>query len=142
VTRSEPPGRRIGLDVGDRRVGVAISDELGIVASPLLTVDMKRGGIDQLVRVIEQQSPAEIVIGMPTSMSGHEGMQAQAVRDFADRLAERLSIPLTFWDERLTSFAAEQSLIESGHRRRRRKQLIDAVAASLMLQSYLESQRR
>jgi putative holliday junction resolvase len=142
VTQSEHPGRRIGLDVGGRRVGVAISDELGLVASPLQTVDLKRGGIDELLRLIEQHQPSEIVVGMPTGMSGREGPQAKAVREFAAKLAERVSSPIYFWDERLTSFAAEQSLIESGHGRERRKQLIDAVAAALMLQGYLESRRR
>ena len=131
----------IGLDVGERRVGVAVSDELGLIASPVETVDLKRGGLPALCAIIERYDPERIVVGMPTGLSGREGPQATAVRAFADQLAAAIGRPIEFWDERLTSFIAEQALIETGHRREARKQRIDAVAASLILQSYLDARR-
>ncbi|MDI3341627.1 MAG: Holliday junction resolvase RuvX [Sphaerobacter sp.] len=135
-------GRRlVALDVGGRRVGVAVSDELGLIASPVESVDLQRGGIDQLVAVIERYDPERVIIGLPIGMSGREGPQAAVVRAFAERLATRLNRPITFWDERLTTSMADQALIETGHRRERRKQLVDAVAAALILQSYLDAQR-
>jgi putative Holliday junction resolvase len=142
VASSSQPGRRlIALDVGARRVGVAVSDELGLIASPVESVDMKRDGMDRLVALIERYDPERIIIGLPLGMSGREGPQAAATRAFAQQLRGRVDRPIVFWDERLTTFMADQSLIEAGHRRARRKQHVDAVAAALILQSYLDSQR-
>jgi len=142
VASNSKPGRRlVALDVGERRVGVAVSDELWLVASPVESVDMKRDGMDRLVALIERYDPERIVIGLPIGMSGREGPQAAATRAFAQQLRDRIDRPIVFWDERLTTFMADQSLIEAGHRRARRKQHVDAVAAALILQSYLDSQR-
>lgn len=142
MASSSQPGRRlIALDVGARRVGVAVSDELGLIASPVESVDMKRDGMDRLVALIERYDPERIIIGLPLGMSGREGPQAAATRAFAQQLRGRVDRPIVFWDERLTTFMADQSLIEAGHRRARRKQHVDAVAAALILQSYLDSQR-
>jgi putative holliday junction resolvase len=141
VTQQLQQGRRVALDVGGRRIGVAVSDELGIIASPVRTVDIKREGLAGLIQAIQQYEPVEVVIGLPTGMSGHEGPQADEVRSFAAMLAEQIPLPITFWDERLTTFAADQALMESGYRTKRRKQMVDAVAASLILQSYLDAQR-
>jgi putative holliday junction resolvase len=136
------PGRRVALDAGGRRVGLAVSDELGMVASPVRTIDLKQEGLNTLLDAIRAYSPVEIIIGMPTGMSGREGQQADAVREFAGEVAEQIDLPITFWDERLTTFAADMALQESGHRSRKsRKQYVDAVAASLILQSYLDSCR-
>jgi putative holliday junction resolvase len=134
-------GRRVALDVGGRRIGLAVSDELGIVASPVRAIDMKREGMQGLIQTINEYDPVEIVIGLPTGMSGFEGPQAAETRRFAADLAEHIPVPITFWDERLTTFAADQALIESGYRTKRRKQMVDAVAASLILQSFLDAQR-
>ncbi|HET9017125.1 MAG TPA: Holliday junction resolvase RuvX [Thermomicrobiaceae bacterium] len=131
----------MGLDVGGRRVGVAVSDELGLIASPVEAVDLKRGGLARLHAIIDRYDPVRLVVGLPTGLSGREGPQATAVRLFAERLAEETGRPVEYWDERLTSFIAEQSLIETGHRRAERKARIDAVAASLILQSYLDAHR-
>ncbi|TVR72835.1 MAG: Holliday junction resolvase RuvX [Sphaerobacteraceae bacterium] len=136
------PGRRVALDAGGRRIGLAVSDELGMVASPVRTIDLKREGLDGLIAAIRQYEPVEIIIGMPTGMSGHEGPQADAVRLFAGEVAEKIDLPITYWDERLTTFAADMALQESGHRSRKsRKEYVDAVAASLILQSFLDSVR-
>ncbi|MBX5443746.1 Holliday junction resolvase RuvX [Sphaerobacter sp.] len=141
ASNSQPGRRLVALDVGERRVGVAVSDELWLVASPVESVDMKRDGMDRLVALIERYDPERIVIGLPIGMSGREGPQAAATRAFAQQLRDRIDLPIVFWDERLTTFMADQSLIEAGHRRARRKQHVDAVAAALILQSYLDSQR-
>lgn len=141
MNKSQQTGRRVALDVGGRRVGLAVSDELGMVASPVRAVDIKQEGVSGLVRAINQYSPIEVVIGLPTGMSGREGPQAEEVREFAARLSEHLPVPITYWDERLTTFAADQALMESGYRGKQRKARVDAVAASLILQSYLDAQR-
>jgi putative holliday junction resolvase len=114
---------------------------MGMIASPVTSVDLKREGVPGLIAAINQYSPIEVVIGLPTGMSGREGMQAKEVREFAAQLVEYVPVPFVFWDERLTTFAADQALMESGHRGKRRKELVDAVAASLILQSYLDSLR-
>ncbi|MEX2426108.1 MAG: Holliday junction resolvase RuvX [Thermomicrobiaceae bacterium] len=134
-------GRRVALDVGGRRVGLAVSDELSMVASPVRAVDIKHEGIAGLARIIMTYDPVEVVVGLPTGMSGFEGPQARETRDFAARLAEHVPVPISYWDERLTTFAADQALVESGYRAQRRKKMVDAVAASLILQSYLDSKR-
>lgn len=136
-------GRRlVGLDVGARRVGVAVSDELGLIASPVEAVDLKRQGIAGVCAVIERFDPERVIIGLPKGMSGREGPQAAETRAFAAELAECIDRPIVFWDERLTTAMAEQALIDLGHRRKTRKERIDAVAAALILQSYLDAHRR
>lgn len=138
---STPSRRLVGLDVGARRVGVAVSDELGLIASPVDSIDLKRRGMGALRAEIERFDPERIIVGLPTGMSGREGPQAAEVRAFAKELAELVDRPITFWDERLTTFMAEQALIETGHRRKERKLRVDAVAAALILQSYLDAHR-
>ncbi len=137
----EQPGRALGLDVGERRVGVAVSDELGLIASPVATIDVEREGLPALLALIERYAPTVIVVGLPVTMRGREGTQAAETRRFVELLRPHVRCPVVFWDERLTSTAAERLLIESGMRRGRRRQAIDAVAAALMLQSYFDAQR-
>jgi putative Holliday junction resolvase len=134
-------GRTMGLDVGGRRVGVAISDEMGMIASPLATIDLDRDGLERLVELISRYDPVLIVVGLPVTMRGREGSQAVETKAFAARLAERIDRPIVFWDERLTSSAAERLLTDAGVGRKRRRELVDAVAAALLLQSYLDAQR-
>jgi putative Holliday junction resolvase len=131
----------MGLDVGGKRTGVAVSDELGILASPIGFV--LRGSRDraEFRDLIKKWSIARLVVGLPTSLSGREGPQAAEVRAYADALAADLGLELDYWDERLTSTMAERTLIESGVRRERRRDQIDAVAASLILQNYLDAKR-
>lgn len=114
---------------------------MGIVASPVRAVDLKREGLAGLASAVREYDPIEVVIGLPTGLSGREGPQAKEVREFTARLVEHVPYPVVYWDERLTTYAADQALMESGHRTRRRKELVDAVAASLILQSYLDSLR-
>lgn len=105
------------------------------------SIDLKRGGVDALRAAIEQYDPESIIVGLPTGMSGREGPQAAAVRRFIKELRPLMDRKFVFWDERLTTTMAERALRQTGQRSRQRKARVDAVAASLILQSYLDSLR-
>ncbi len=132
-------GRLMGLDIGERRIGVAVSDVNQTIASPVSLVHREDKPLEHLKRLADEYEVTELVAGLPTGMSGREGPQAADVREFAVAAAATLNLPLVYWDERLTSVQAERSLIEAGHARKKRKTLIDAVAAALMLQSFLDA---
>jgi putative Holliday junction resolvase len=132
--------RYLGLDIGSRRIGVAVGDELGIVASPVGFVDAGPGAGAEMRRLIDRYGITELVVGIPTSMSGGEGPQAREVRSTAQALARELGLPLTYWDERLTTIIAERSLVEGGRSRQQRRQEVDAAAAAVMLQGFLDYQ--
>jgi putative Holliday junction resolvase len=135
--------RLLGLDVGERRIGVALSDPLGILASGLLTIQ-RRGEAQDLAAILELVSRHEVqgvVVGLPRRLDGSLGEQAHRVEAFAQRLAEVLPVPLEFWDERLSTVAAGRRLAESGRRGAARKARIDAAAAAYILQGYLDSRR-
>src|SRR5204863_9017625 len=131
--------RIAALDVGEARIGVAVSDELGITAQPVGVVRRVGGrrDVEELGRVLAPYTPERLVVGLPLNMNGSEGPQAARVRAFATRVAEALGLPLEFWDERLTTVAAERALLEADVSRRRRREVIDKVAAALILQGYL-----
>lgn len=132
-------GRLMGVDAGKRRVGVAVTDDFRMIASPVATVLRGKSEITQLQALAKRFGISGIVAGLPKGMSGREGQQADDVRAYARSLAESLGLPLRFWDERLTTTMAERSLIEAGRSRNQRKDVVDAVAAALMLQSYIDS---
>lgn len=134
--------RILGLDVGSRRIGVAVSDELGIVATPVGYVQPGERDRDEFRALIDRFDIGQLVAGVPRNMSGKEGPQAVDVRNYANALAKDLELPISYWDERLTSVIAEKSLISGGRSRSQRKQEIDAAAAAVMLQGYLDSRRR
>jgi putative Holliday junction resolvase len=131
--------RVAALDVGEARIGVAVSDELGITATGVGTVERVGGrrDLDALATLLEPYGPERIVVGLPLMMNGSEGPQAAKVRAFAARVTEHLGLPVEFWDERLTTVAAERVLIEADVRRRRRRDLVDKVAATLILEGWL-----
>jgi putative holliday junction resolvase len=133
----------MGLDVGERRVGVAIGDELGMISSPLTVVQRRDGDLAELRDLAMAKGVDQLVIGLPTGLSGREGPQAAVVRQFAEalRAAVEPEIRILFWDERLTTAVAARTLQESGGWRRRRKGDIDAVAAAVILQGYLDACR-
>ena len=112
-----------------------------MIASPVKTVDMQRGGWDELLAIIARYDPEVVIVGLPTGMSGQEGPQAAAARRFAEKIHESTGREIRLHDERLTSFMAEQALMQAGRTRRQRKQRIDAVAAALILQSFLDANR-
>lgn len=131
--------RILGLDIGDKRIGVAVSDELGFTAQGVETI-FTRGMENDIARVCElakYYDTDRIVSGLPMRMSGEEGLQAGKVREFTDRLLER-GLKVRFVDERLTSVRAEKLLIESGVHRENRKKVIDKIAATYILESFLQ----
>ena len=131
--------RIAALDVGDARIGVAVSDELGITAQGVGVVRRVGGRRDlqALADILRPYAPERLVVGLPLNMNGTEGPQATRVRAFATEVAAHLSLPLDFWDERLTTVAAERALLEADMSRRRRREVVDKVAATLILQGYL-----
>ncbi len=133
--------RIMALDVGGRRIGVAVSDETRLIATPLRYVLRGRRDHAAIRSLVETWDVERLVVGMPTGLSGREGPQAAEVRAYAERLAAALNLPLEYWDERLTTTIAEQALISVGTRRAKRREQIDAVAAAVILQSYLDAAR-
>ena len=136
-------GRVLGVDPGERRVGLALSDPLGIIASPLSVLD--RGApnlIDQLGAIIADNDVASVVIGLPVSLDGTEGPAARAARDLGREVREQVGCDVTFFDERFTTVQAEAALLEGGVTRAGRKAARDKVAAALILQGFLDSHGR
>ncbi len=131
--------RTLGIDYGDARVGVAVSDLLGITAQGVKTI--KNTGIKKLLaelkEVIDEYKPEKIVIGLPKNMDGSEGFRAQATREFAKRLEEIYDGKIIFWDERLSSMGAKRYLNETNTRGKKRKEVLDTVAACIILEGYL-----
>ncbi len=134
----------MGLDVGSKTVGVAIADELGFTAQPITTVRRtnKKADLEALQQLIEEYAVTHLVVGLPLNMNGSEGPRAGESRKLGDALAEQAHVSAIYWDERLTSVAAEKSLIEADVSRKKRKDVIDQVAACLILQGWLDSQPR
>jgi putative pre-16S rRNA nuclease len=134
--------RVLGIDVGSVRIGLAVSDETHTLASPLATLpNDPRTLWPRLAREVQERQVARVVIGLPRRLDGSEGEAAELARRFAAEVERRTAVVVEFWDERFTTAAAERSLIESGVRRRRRREVIDAVAASVLLQSWLDARR-
>lgn len=140
---SSRPSRTMGLDVGERRIGMAIADELGMIASPIGVVHRGEGDLQRIVETAQVQGARVIVLGLPTGMSGREGPQAATVRAFAATLAKAGgdSLEIVFWDERLTSTMAERALGTQGRKKNRQSGEIDAMAAAFILQGYLDAER-
>jgi putative Holliday junction resolvase len=136
-------GRAMGLDVGDVRVGVAIADELDMIASPLTVVLRRQGDLNEIRDLARIKGVDRLIVGMPTGMSGREGPQAATVRAFVNDLRQVMApdLRIDFWDERLTTAVAERALREQGNRRKSRKGEVDAMAAAVILQGYLDSGR-
>jgi putative Holliday junction resolvase len=131
----------MALDVGEKKIGIAISDALLLTAQARPTLRRKnlKSDIFILGRLVEENEVHEIVVGLPLHMSGKQSLQSERVTKFADELRKALQIPIVFWDERLTSFAAEQHLEEMGLKWRQRRDHIDKIAAMMILQSYLDN---
>jgi putative Holliday junction resolvase len=135
------PGKRIlALDPGTKRIGVALSDELGWTAQPLETFERKSlvADIAHIKELVSRHEVREIVIGMPVRLDGSMGPAAQSTQQFLEAVQTGVGVPVVAWDERLTTKAAEQMLIEADVSRKKRKGVVDRVAAALLLKSYLE----
>jgi putative Holliday junction resolvase len=135
------PPRILGLDVGSRRIGLAISDPLGITAQGLETLHRqnKRFDFSQLEQVIREHRVAEIVIGLPLRMTGGEGVQAEKMQAFAEQVRRRFRLPVHLWDERLSSAQANRLLRETDMSIKRRGEVVDQMAAVLILQSWMDA---
>ncbi len=129
-----------GLDLGTVTIGVAVSDSFRSVASPLETIKRKKFTTDAeaLLAIIKKRDLAGIVLGLPKNMDGSEGPRAQSTRAFARNLSKLTDIPITYWDERLSTVAAERALLEADTSRKRRDEVIDHVAAGFILQGLLD----
>ena len=132
-------GRALGLDPGQRRIGVAISDPTRTIASPVRYIDTRTDDVSQTLRdICAEYEVTVVVVGLPIGLDGSEGASAAAARSFADTVVDATGLDVDFQDERFTSRTAEAALIEGGVRRRARKDKRDQVAAAVMLQSYLD----
>ncbi|MFZ5351128.1 MAG: Holliday junction resolvase RuvX [Bacillota bacterium] len=137
--------RIMGLDVGDATIGVAVSDELGMIAHGVTTIRRKKLDIDisSLKIIITEKNISKIVVGLPKNMNNTIGPRGEITIKFAEELRSRFEgIEIVMWDERLTTSAAERTLLEADVSRKKRKQVIDKLAAVLILQNYLDSQSR
>ena len=137
----EVSGRILAIDYGSRRMGLAVSDALGITAQGLETLERKnrRADFGRLERTIREYQVREIVLGNPLRMSGQEGTQSQKVAEFAEELRQRFQLPVHLWDERLTSAEANRLLRENEVSLKRRAKAVDRMAAVLILQSFMQS---
>lgn len=135
--------RILGLDIGTKRIGVAVSDDMAIIANGRETLE--RRGLDEDLKAISDISKKEkvqmIVVGLPKNMDGSIGIMARDVMDFASQLGEFTGLPVKLWDERLSTVEAEKLLISADVSRKKRKKVIDKLAATIILQSFLNSRR-
>ena len=135
--------RIMGLDFGSRTVGVAVSDSMLITAQGLEIIRRKeenklRQTLARIEELIEEYEIEEIVLGLPKNMNATEGVRAEITREFQEKLERRTGLPVVLWDERLTTVAADKTMMESGVRREKRKDYVDKIAATLILQGYLD----
>ena len=139
-----PAGRIMGLDLGTKTIGVAISDGMRYSATPLETIKRTKFTQDaiRLEELIAQNNIAAIILGLPLNMDGSEGPRVQSTRAFARSLAQRISLPIAFWDERLSTSAVTRMMIDADLRRDRRAEIVDKLAASYILQGALDRLRR
>ncbi|HET7578011.1 MAG TPA: Holliday junction resolvase RuvX [Bacillales bacterium] len=137
--------RILGLDVGTKTIGVAVSDEMGWTAQGIETIPRRPGedksGFSRLRELINHYDPETLVVGFPKNMDGSVGPRGEACREFAEEAEAAFSLPVVLWDERLTTMAAEKVLISADMSRKKRKKVVDKMAASLILQGYLDRSR-
>jgi putative Holliday junction resolvase len=134
--------RALGIDLGEARIGLAISDELGMLAHPLETVHVKEtpDSVGRVAQIVERDGIGMIILGLPRNMNGTYGPAAEKARAFAEQLRARVPCEVKLWDERLTSVAAQRSLHEVGRNVKNSRAVIDQVAAQMILQGWLDSQ--
>lgn len=139
-----PSGKLLGLDLGTKTIGIAISDGVRYSATPLETIARRKFTLDaqRIDELIIENHAVGIVLGLPLNMDGTEGPRAQSTRAFARNLAQRITIPIVFWDERLSTAAVTRMMIDADVRRDKRAQVVDKLAASYILQGALERLRR
>lgn len=140
--------RYLGLDVGGRRIGVAVSDELGLTAQPVLTLERRGSGpanrredLRSLARLCRRFGVAGIVVGNPLHLSGETSLRAAKTQAFAAELGQLTGLPIQLWDERLTTHAAHEILYQAGQKRQEHGKVVDQVAATLILQSFIDERQ-
>lgn len=135
--------RVMAIDYGDAHTGVAVSDPTGFLVGTTTTIDSRRQEVvlDRLVELIGEHRPEEVVLGFPKNMDGTDGRRADLYRELAEKLEEAAGMKVILWDERRTTIDAHQILFDQGKDGRKRKKLVDAVAASLILENYLDYKR-
>ncbi len=131
--------RLLGVDYGSVRVGLALSDELGMMAIPLTTVENAKA-IEHIHSLVQEKNIQQIIVGMPRNMDGSYGPKAEEVRRFVQKLNQKKSLDIKLWDERLTTKSVERMLIQADVSRQKRKKVMDQLAAQQILQSYMDSQ--
>lgn len=134
-------GRTISLDIGTKTIGVAVSDELGITANAVCTIrrENEKKDLAQLRDITEQYSPREILVGIPYNQDGSLGSSAKGIKKFSERIRDSLGLPVKYWDESFSTKTAEKTLIKAGMGRKKRKTVIDKMAATVILEEYLLS---
>lgn len=133
-------GRIMGLDIGNNTIGVSVSDMMGLTAQGITTIKRvgKKKDIEELKKIIEKYQVMSIVSGLPKNMNGTIGEQAQMVMKFCELVKKELDIEVEFWDERLSTVSAEKMLVDSDVSRKKRKKVVDKIAAVIILQNYLD----
>lgn len=133
--------RVLGLDVGEKTIGVAISDPLGFTAQGIKTINRKgkKSDIEELKEICSQYQVDTIVVGLPKNMNGTLGPQGEKVMNLCEFIGENINLPIKLWDERLTTVAAHRAMLEADLSRAKRKKLVDKIAATYILQGYLDS---
>ncbi|MGI6538759.1 MAG: Holliday junction resolvase RuvX [Caldicoprobacterales bacterium] len=132
--------RILSMDIGDKRIGMAVSDAMGWTAQGILTLERRsmNSDMEQIERIINKYQVERIVIGLPKNMDGTIGLQGEKIKVFAESLRKRFSKEIVFWDERLTTVSAHKVMLEADLSRKKRKERVDQIAAVLILQSYLD----
>ena len=130
--------RYLAIDYGNKRTGLAICDESETITSPLAVLDTNENLIEKITQIIKDETVGAIVLGLPLNMDETQGPQARIVRDFSQQLKKHIDIPIHFEDERLSSFAAEDKLAAAELTRKKKKERLDAVAAAVILQTFLD----
>ena len=130
-------GRYLGIDYGTKRIGIAVSDGLGLTAQPLDVV-ARSEAVAHISELVSTYEVTKLIIGLPTALGGFEGSSAMAARELGEELAECTGVEVVYVDERFTSRMAETALVDSGMKRRRRRETVDMVAAAIILQAYLD----
>ncbi len=136
--------RYLCLDPGRKRIGLALSDETGLIATPLGVIYVRNSEqvLNEIARLVQEHQAGRVIIGLPLRLNGQEGIESGRARDFGEDLQKYIDVPIDFMDERLTSVEADRLLSDSGMKKRQKKrQSIDATAAAIILQTYLDAER-